>query len=35
MFTIGALQTVQKLGVERWTLHSLNERHIGDVAEVA
>ncbi len=25
---------VQKLSVERWTLHALNKRHIGDVEEV-
>ncbi len=30
---IHALKTVQKLSVERWTLHTLNECHIGDVAE--
>ncbi len=28
------LKTVQKLSVERWTRHTLNKRHIGDVAEV-
>ncbi len=31
--TTHALQTVQKLFVEQRTLHTLNERHIGDVAE--
>lgn len=25
----------QKLSVELWTLHILNERHVGDVAKVA
>lgn len=33
--TILALKTVEKLSVERWTLHTPKERHIGDVAEVA
>ncbi len=32
--TTRALKTVQKLGVEQWTLHTLNKRHIGDVEEV-
>lgn len=25
-------QQERKLSVERWTLHTLNERHIGDLA---
>ncbi|OOO00337.1 MAG: hypothetical protein ATN35_07620 [Epulopiscium sp. Nele67-Bin004] len=28
-----AYRTIQKLSVEQWTLHTHNERHIGDVAE--
>ncbi len=31
--TTCALKRVQKLSMEQWTLHTLNRRHIGDVAE--
>lgn len=29
------LKTVQKLSVQHWPVHAFNERHIGEVAEVA
>ncbi len=32
--TTRTLKTVQKLSVERWTRHTLNKCHIGDVKEV-
>lgn len=33
-YTIHALKTVWNLSEEGWTLYTLNERHVGDVAEV-